>query len=293
MSQHTLPSSLLILGCGYVGSNLAAQSIKLGIKVKAVVRKAAAAQALSQQGIQAICADTPASLSPQWLADIEAVVDSIPLDKNSLGQSCQTQTDWLPTLLNHIPRLRWAGYLSSTSVYANSDGAWIDESNTNLSNSPRGSRRYVAEQAWLSTLPQAEVFRLAGIYGDQRNILGRLKQGEYQAVRWQPEHFSNRIHVDDIVAALLQAMQKPKAQRIINLADDLPYPHADYALELAALVGAPPPTILNPQQAQEQLSAQYLSFFSDNKRIANQKLHQELLPKLKYPSFREAAAGLC
>lgn len=292
MTIQPLPSSVLILGCGYVGSKLAGKCLALGVAVKATVRNEEAAQTLSMQGLDVFCTENPSHIPSAWLEGVEAIIDSIPLAYNAARQGQQIQSSFLPQLLPKLPALRWAAYLSSTSVYACSNGGWIDEENNHFSNSPRGHERLKAEQAWLRAFVNAEVFRLAGIYGNERNIVAKLFTGDYKAVSWQPEHFSNRIHVDDIVAALIAAMQKPAPQRIVNLADDFPCPHATYAAELAALVGAPSPIILSEEEAKQQLSPAFLSFFQDNKRISNKKLHATLLPNLQYPSFGEAAPTL-
>ncbi|PCI44915.1 MAG: NAD(P)-dependent oxidoreductase, partial [Proteobacteria bacterium] len=114
----------------------------------------------------------------------------------------------------------------------------------------------------------------------------------YKAVQWNPPHYSSRIHVDDIVAAMLAAMHSPRSGRVLNIADDLPLPHADYVQQVAAMIDAPTPIILTPEEGQQQLSATALSFFSDNKRISNQRLHDELLPKLHYPSFKEGMRAI-
>jgi len=292
MKHDNLDKHLLILGCGYVGRKLAQTCLKQGIKVKATVRSSTAKTQLTSMGVDVCLNENPALLTPEWLRDCNHVLDSIPLARDEEGQPFQSQSQWLPTLLTHMPHLSWAGYLSSTSVYANSDGAWIDETTTHFSDSPRGIHRLAAEQAWLNSSAPTEIFRLSGIYGDERNITGKLLAGNYKAVSWSPAHYANRIHVDDITAALMQAMHKPKPARIVNLADDFPYPHAAYVCELAELIQAPSPIILSPDEAKQQLSPAFLSFFSDNKRISNQKLHQELLSTLKYPSFREAASSL-
>jgi nucleoside-diphosphate-sugar epimerase len=286
MKQLNTINTLLILGCGYVGKKLAQTALKQGIHVQATVRDKAHAQQLQSLGIDAVVNDNPGELSAAWLQDCDAVLDSIPLSYDAAKQPVQSQSIWLTNLLNHMPNLQWAGYLSATSVYANSDGAWIDETSTHFSTSPRGVQRLQAESAWLQSTAPAEIFRLAGIYGDERNILGKLMAGNYKTVAWQPAHYSNRIHVDDIVAALMAAMQTPKKGRIINVSDDAPCPHVDYVCALADMIDAPQPIILTEQQAKQEMSAAYLSFFQDNKRIANQALHQ-LLPKLQYPSFRE------
>ncbi len=259
-----------------------------GIKVKATVRNQEAADKLLQQGFDVVVNANPALLDAKWLADCDAVLDSIPLSYDEKRQPFETQSFWVQPLVKKLPSLKWAGYLSATSVYADSGGNWIDEASTNFSTSPRGVLRLKAEQVWLNSAASAEVFRLAGIYGDERNIVSKLMAGNYKTVAWQPAHYSNRIHVDDIVATLLASMQKPEANRIINLSDDAPCSHKDYVYQLSEMIGAPTPIALSPEQAKKEMSAAYLDFFRDNKRISNQKLHQLLLPKLKYPSFRDA-----
>jgi len=282
------PPTILILGCGYVGSQLAKACLNQGMTIKVTVRNQDTAHQLHQQGIDAVVNDNPAALDSTWLKNCDAVLDSIPLSYDEYRKPLETQSSWVKPLLAKLPNLKWAGYLSATSVYADSGGDWIDETSTHFSDSPRGDERRKAEQAWLTSTAPAEVFRLAGIYGDKRNIVSKLKAGNYKTVAWQPAHYSNRIHVDDIVAALMAAMQKPETGRIINLSDDEPCPHVDYVCTLADMINAPKPIVLTPKEAKAQMSAAYLSFFQDNKRISNQKLHQDLLPKLKYPSFIDA-----
>ena len=284
--------TLLILGCGYVGSKLATAAMSQGINIKATVRNQDAAHQLHQQGIDAVVNDNPAALDNTWLKGCDAVLDSIPLSYDAHKKPFETQSSWVKPLIEKLPALKWAGYLSATSVYADSGGDWIDETSSHFSTSPRGVLRLKAEQAWLTSPAPAEVFRLAGIYGDERNIVSKLKAGNYKTVAWQPAHYSNRIHVDDIVTALIVAMFKPQAGRMMNLSDDKPCPHVDYVCTLADMIGAPAPIILTPEQAEQEMSAAYLDFFRDNKRISNQKLHQDLLPKLKYPSFADAVPSL-
>jgi nucleoside-diphosphate-sugar epimerase len=284
--------TLLILGCGYVGRKLAAACLTKDIKIKATVRNQEAAEKLMQQGIDVVVNANPALLDAGWLADCDAVLDSIPLSYDEQHKPFATQSSWVQPLVKKFPNLKWVGYLSATSVYADSGGDWIDEVSTKFSASPRGVQRLKAEQTWLTSTAPAETFRLAGIYGDERNILSKLMAGNYKTVAWQPARYSNRIHVDDIVAALMAAMRKPQAGRILNLADDAPCSHKDYVCQLAAIIGAPEPIVLTPEQAEKEMSPAYLDFFRDNKRISNRKLHQDLLPSLKYPSFRDAISNL-
>jgi nucleoside-diphosphate-sugar epimerase len=282
---------LLILGCGYVGERLALAALAKGIEVTGTTRHAERAEALRGQGIGAVIADSPADLPEDLLQRCDAVVDSIPLARDGDGMQAP-QARWLPVIAPRLSRLRWAGYLSTTGVYGDAGGAWVDESSPCHPESARGIGRLAAEAAWQDSGLPAEVFRIAGIYGPGRNIIPRLREGGYKAARWQPPHWSNRIHVDDIVAALLAAMAQPRPGRIVNLADDEPWPHADYVCELARLAGTPAPVILDAATAARELPPAALDFFRDNKRVCNALLHRELLPQLRYPSFREAVASL-
>jgi len=289
--KHNMNQHLLILGCGYVGTKLAQACLKLGFHVSGTTRNKEHAQTLKAMGISPITIASPADISDDLLAQISHIVDSIPLTRedNSMFAS---QTQWLSILTPKLQHLEWAGYLSTTGVYGDAGGAWVDESCECQPSSPRGIERLKAEQAWLSSGLPAEVFRLAGIYGAERNIIPRLMAGDYKAVQWTPPHYSSRIHVEDIVASSIAAMQQPRSGRIINIADDLPLPHAEYVQQVAAMIGANTPIILTPQEGKEQLTPSALSFFSDNKRISNKMLHVELLPKLHYPTFKEGIAAI-
>jgi len=282
---------LLILGCGYVGERLALTCIRQGIEVIALTRNPQRATALQAMGITAVVAASPDRLSHTLLAAVDAVVDSIPLSRDVEGVHA-SQLSWLPKIAPGLVALRWAAYLSTTGVYGDADGDWVDEQHACRPTSARGRERLLAERCWLDSGLPAEVFRLAGIYGPGRNIFERLRAGGYKAVAWQPPHWSSRCHVDDIVAAVVAAMGKPLSGRIVNVADDEPLPHAEYVCELARMIGAPAPDILTPEQADGILSPQVLEFFLDNKRVSNRLLHRELLGELHYPSFRSAIPEL-
>jgi len=281
---------LLILGCGYCGEWFARALLREGWQVFGTTRSADRAAALASCGITPLRARSPAELPEPLLRDMDALLDSIPLSQTRAGVYA-SQPQWLPTLVARCSRLRWAGYLSTTGVYGDASGAWVDESHPCRASSPRARARLHAEQAWLSSGLPVEIFRLAGIYGPGRNILDRLRAGGYRVVRWQPPRFSNRIHIEDIVATLRAALRQPQPGRILNVADDLPLPHDQYACELARLIGAPAPIVLSPEEAAATLSPRTLEFFRDSKRIANQRLH-ELLPALRYPTFRHAWRSL-
>ena len=283
--------SLLILGCGYVGTRLAAACIEQGMHVFGTTRTDERAGELRSLGIEPVLADDPAEIPDDVYRQADAVVDSIPLEKSEAGLMAG-QPRWLPVIASKLRHVQWAGYLSTTGVYGDAAGEWVDEASSCNPTSQRGIERLKAEKAWLGAGFPAEVFRLAGIYGPGRNIIPRLQAGGYKAVQWNPPHFSSRIHVDDIVAAIMAAIEKPRPGRIVNVADDLPLSHADYVCALAAMVGAPEPVMLTPEEGEKQLSPAALDFFRDNKRISNRLLHTELLPELQYPSFRDAVPTL-
>jgi len=279
--------TLLILGCGYVGERLARACLDRGLRVIGTTRSPDRAEKMLALGMEPVVTNLPTDIPDAMLATVDAILDSIPLDRTAgtmkAGQPC-----WLPAMAGKLQRVRWAGYLSTTGVYGDAKGNWVDESWPCNPTSRRGIERLQAESAWLKSGLPVEVFRLAGIYGPGRNIIPKLKAGNYKAVSWSPPHYSGRIHVDDIVAALLAAMDRPRPARIINLVDDVPLPHADYVCELASMVGAPPPLLLSPQEAEGCLSGAAMDFFRDSKRVRNRLLHAELLPRLTYPNFRSA-----
>ncbi len=261
-----------------------------GVAVSAWTRDRAQAAALASRGITPHVAATPEALDDSVLAESEALLDSVPLERDAGGWHAP-QLRWVSALVRRMPRLSWVGYLSSSSVYADSGGQWIDE-DAPLERDGRGRQRLRAEQAWRDSGAPVECFRLSGIYGPGRNLIARLRKGGYRAVSWQPPRYSNRIHRDDIVATLLAGLSRPRAGRVLNVSDDEPLPHVEYVTRLAEMVSAPQPLRMTPEEARAHCSDDYLAFFRANKRISNRRLHHELLPRLRYPSFRDAVPEL-
>lgn len=279
---------ILILGCGYVGQHTSRKLSDAGHIVYGTARNAEGAEGLLKANIKPILISSITDIfDANELQNITHIIDSIPLEKTGTGLT-NPQQDFVPELIKKLPNLKWAGYLSTTGVYGDSGGEWIDEDTPANPTSERGKQRLVAEKAWLGNFANTEIFRISGIYGPGRNLLPTLAKGNYTAIKWDKPHYSNRIHVDDIADALIAAINEPRPGRIVNLCDDLPYPHADYVSELCAAADFPPPVLITPDEAKSKLSLSALDFFIDNKRISNKKLHNELLPRLKYPSFRDA-----
>jgi hypothetical protein len=195
--------------------------------------------------------------------------------------------------LRAAPTLRWIGYLSTVGVYGDSQGAWIDETAPMDATSVRGRQRIAAEAAWLDLgrtlhLP-TQVFRLAGIYGPGRSAIDRLRDGTAHRIV-KPGQVFNRIHVDDIARTVCAAIVGPKMSDVYNVTDDEPAPPQDVVVYAAELLGVPaPPEIAF---ADANLSPMARSFYADNKRVSNARLHQELGITLKFPTYREGLRAI-
>ncbi|HRO11746.1 SDR family oxidoreductase, partial [Amaricoccus sp.] len=186
-------------------------------------------------------------------------------------------------------RPRWVGYLSTTGVYGDRQGGWVDETGALAPVSERGRWRVAAEQAWLATGLPVHLFRLAGIYGPGRSALDKLRAGRAQRIV-KPGQVFSRIHVDDIAAALLASLARPDPGRAYNLADDEPAPPQDVIAHAARLLGLPPPPEV-PFEAAD-LSPMARSFYAESKRVANRRIKQELGLRLAWPDYRAGLAGL-
>ena len=187
-----------------------------------------------------------------------------------------------------IPTIEWVGYLSSTSVYGDREGGWVDESSEIRPSSKRGSRRARAEEQWLSLyrshkLP-VHIFRLAGIYGPGRSALDSVRAGIARRIRKEGHAFS-RIHVDDIVQILIASMNKPNPGAAYNIADDLAAPSHEIIKKACEMLGLTPPPLIPYEEA--DMAPITRSFYADNKRIKNDRIKNELGVTLKYPTYIE------
>jgi len=171
----------------------------------------------------------------------------------------------------------WLGYLSSTGVYGDTGGAWVDESAPMRGRRPA---RNAADAAWLAR--GARVFRLPGIYGPGRSPIDRVREGRAHRVGMPGQVFS-RIHVDDIASGVIAAFDAPSGA--YNLADDLPASQNDVVEFAAALIGSPPP----PFVALDSLSPMARAFYAENRRVSNLKAKRVLGWAPRYPDYR---AGL-
>jgi len=176
----------------------------------------------------------------------------------------------------------WTGYLSSTGVYGDTGGAWVDESAP--VGGGRRSARVVADAAWQALGRPVHVFRLPGIYGPGRSVLERIREGRARRIALPGQVFS-RVHVDDIAGGVIAGMSGPAG--VYNLADDLPCSQNDVIAYGCALLGLPVPPVQALQEA--DLSPAAAAFYAENRRITNGKAKRLLGWRLRYPDYR---AGL-
>lgn len=186
--------------------------------------------------------------------------------------------------------LAWVGYLSTTGVYGDSGGAWVDEDSPLRPTAARAHRRVAAEAGWRDLAADARlalhIFRLAGIYGPGRSALDRVRDGTAQRID-RPGHVLSRIHVEDIAACLSASMARPGGGAVYNLCDDEPAAAADVVAWACTLLDVAPPPLVRLEQA--GLSAMAQSFYADTRRVCNRRLKDELGITLAYPDYR---AGL-
>jgi nucleoside-diphosphate-sugar epimerase len=197
--------------------------------------------------------------------------------------------------IEKAPDLRWIGYLSSTVVYGDRGGGWVDEDTPPAPSQPRGQRRLDAELAWsrFEDRCAVDIFRLAGIYGPGRSAFDDLRGGRARRMI-KPGHQFGRIHRDDIGRAIAAAMRqgRPTGHRILNLADDVPAESATVVTEAARLMGIKPPPEIAFADAWPAMSPMARSFWSENRKVSSRKTQQALGLRWSYPSFREGLAAI-
>jgi nucleoside-diphosphate-sugar epimerase len=187
------------------------------------------------------------------------------------------------------PSLAWIGYLSTTGVYGDRAGGWVDEASALRPSGERGRRRLAAELQWLSLKQPAHLFRLAGIYGPGSSALDTVREGRARRVVKAGQVFS-RIHVEDIAQVLEASIKRPNPGAAYNVCDDDAAAPADVVTFACALLNvAPPPEV---PFAQADLSPMARSFYDDNKRVSNTRIKRELGVALRYPSYRDGLPAI-
>ena len=190
--------------------------------------------------------------------------------------------------------LAWLGYLSTTGVYGDRDGGWVDETTPVAPVSDRAQRRVAAEAGFREVAGgrPLDVFRLAGIYGPGRSALDEVRSGRARRVI-RPGHAFGRIHVDDIAGGVMAAIARPPAgTRVLNFSDDEPAESAVVIAEAARLLGVAAPPSVSFAEAWPGMSEMGRSFWAENRRVRSEATQAALAYRWRYPSFREGLAAI-
>jgi len=275
-------------GFGYSARALAARLAGTTWRIQGTTRKATTAGEKTGIPLLPFDGDAPLANANHHLADVTHLLLSVPPDAN--GDPVLRHHE---KILGAIPRLRWIGYLSTTGVYGDHGGGWVDEETPLQPTTPRSEWRANAETAWLAFgtahgLP-VHIFRLAGIYGPGRNALETLREGRARRV-CKPGQVFSRIHVADLAETLRRSMDAPRAGRIYNVCDDRPAPPQDVIAFAATLLGVTPPPEIAFEDA--NLSEMARSFYADNKRVENTRIKRELGVTLRYPDYEAGLTAL-
>lgn len=281
---------LFCFGLGFSALTLADRLLAKGWTVGGTVRSAAKRAELEGRGISAHRFERGHALpdARRLLAEADHILSSVPPDEAGDPVLDEHGAD-----LADLETARWVGYLSTTGVYGDRAGGWVDEASELRPSGERGRRRVAAEAAWLRLRRERElpvhVFRLAGIYGPGRNVIEQLRAGTARRVH-RPGQVFSRIHVEDVATVLETSMARPDPGAIYNLCDDDPASPSEVVAHAAALIGVTPP----PEQRLEEaaLSPMARSFWDDNKRVRNERIKRDLGIRLRYPSYREGLAAI-
>jgi nucleoside-diphosphate-sugar epimerase len=260
-----------------------------GVEASGTVRDADKAQALRRDGVEAFVFDgrrAESAMAPR-LAQAEALLVSI-----APGGGDPVLARFAGAI-GAMRNLRAIIYLSTIGVYGDHGGAWVDEGSETAPRSERGQARLAAEGQWRALGASMDVpvhiLRLAGIYGQGRNLLIKLREGDARRIA-KPGQTFNRAHVEDIAQAIGLTLAAEGKGGVWNVADEEPAPPQDVIAFAADLLGMPPP----PEEPYEtaDMTPMARSFYADNRRVSIAKLKRELGFAPKYPTYREGLRAL-
>lgn len=275
MSMQTL----LTLGHGYSAAALARRLVPQGWSVIGTLRGADRAAGLRAAGVEPLL--WPGDLAPALARATHVLISAEPGPQGDPFLAACPAIAQAP--------LRWVGYLSTTGVYGDRGGDWVDENSETRPGSDRTRWRVQAENQWLTTGLPVHVFRLAGIYGPGRGPFQKVRAGTARRII-KPGQVFSRIHVEDIAAVLAASIARPNPGAIYNVCDNEPAPPEDVLSEAARLLGLPEPPAVDYDTA--DLPPMARSFYAESRRVRNDRIRSELGVQLRYPDYRSGLAGL-
>jgi len=279
----------LIFGCGYLGLRVADRWAAAGIPVCAVTRDRDKGSALRSRGIEPLVADIMSPDSLRRLPVADTVLFAVGHDRRCGHSIRQLYVDGLKNVLEHLPQgIGRLIYISSTGVFGQSDGSWVDEESP-CEPTREGGRACREAELVLQRHPlgrQAAILRLAGLYGPGR--IPRVRQLlDGLPIDAPSEGYLNLIHVDDAARVVIAADEKAPLPSLYCVSDGHPVLRRDYFRQLAAGLGAVEPQFREPQpDSPARLRA------SASKRVSNRRLLSQLGCQLQYPSYREGLAAI-
>lgn len=273
----------LIIGCGYVGLRLAERWSAQGDHVFAVTRKPERAAEFARRGWQALVLDICDSRNVV-LPEVDVIVFAVGFDRASGRSMHEVYVNGLEHMLERPPACDRFIYVSSTSVYGQTNGEIVDEEAETAPLESSGQVVLEAERTLQAGCPGSIILRLAGIYGPGRLLREKaLRDGA--PITAAPDRWLNLIHVEDGVRAILAAEVRGKNGRTYNVADDHSVSRIDFFEKLAELIKAQRPQFVRPEG--NELPPHERA----NRRVSNKRMRSELGVKLAYPSYREGLAA--
>jgi nucleoside-diphosphate-sugar epimerase len=273
--------TLLSLGHGYTAQALARRLIPEGWRIIGTTRQPEAAMALTAPQVDMLL--WPGSDLTQAIGEASHILSSM-----APGEAGDPVLAAHPDLFADA-RPAWVGYLSTTVVYGDHQGAWVDEATPLTPGNARGRQRVLAEQQWAATGLPLHVFRLAGIYGPGRGPFEKVRDGTARRVI-KPGQVFSRIHVDDIAQVLHASLLHPCPGTAYNVCDDDPAPPQDVIAHAAHLLGLPIPPAVPIEEA--NLTPMGASFYAESKRVRNDRIKNDLGVRLLFPSYRDGLAAI-
>lgn len=275
---------LLSLGHGYSAAALARRLVPRGWRVIGTTRSQDRAERIAATGVEPVI--WPGSDLREHLAAATHLLISAGPDNDG----DPVLRGLAQPIAGRAARLDWAGYLSTTGVYGDRGGGWVDEDAPCTPATRRGQWRLAAERAWAAVpgLP-LHIFRLAGIYGPGRGPFAKVAAGQARRIV-KPGQVFSRIHVEDIATVLQASIRRPNPGAVYNVCDDEAAPPEDVIAHAARLLGLPVPPAVSIEEA--EMTPMARSFYAESKRVSNRRIRAELGVELAYPTYREGLAAL-
>ena len=283
--------TLLSFGHGYSARALAAHLLLRGWRVIGTTRSSARAAEVRVTGAEVLLwpAEDGGAAVREALGDATHVLASAP--PGDAGDPVLAA--FADDLRVHAHHFQWVGYLSTTGVYGDRGGGWVDEDSECRPATRRGLARLDAEAAWGVLREEAglplHIFRLAGIYGPGRGPFPKVQAGTARRIV-KPGQVFSRIHVDDIARTLSASIGAPEPGTVYSLCDDFAAPPEDVLSYAAALLGLPDPPTVAYNEA--EMSPMARSFYAESKRVSNARIKARLGVQLIHPTYREGLASL-